>query len=289
LTVPPGRASDQNPAFSPDGLRLVYTRFDKGYNDGPAGLLILDLAGGQATRLTPAEDQDNVNLPGSAWSAVNGVIVFASDRMEADDLWTIAPDGSDLRRVTVHAGYPWYYEPSWSPDGAWIVFEASRPGDSPDGRVGEIWKVRSDGSDLTRLTTGFDDRQPNWSPAGDRILFQRRVPPGGWWDIHVIAPDGGDARNITSTPAVYEADGSWSPGGTCIVYSTQGGDMPAPGLSAISTDGGQPIRVTFSESHLDSAPSWSPDGEWIVFESRAAESEPASLWRIGVPEGVCHR
>jgi hypothetical protein len=67
LTTPPTGASDQNLAFSPDGSRLVFTRFDNGYNDGPAGLFLLDLGSLQVTRLTPEEDQDNVNLAG-AWS-----------------------------------------------------------------------------------------------------------------------------------------------------------------------------------------------------------------------------
>jgi TolB protein len=66
LTTPLAGASDQNPAFSPDGSRVVFTRFDRGYNGGPAGLFLLDLSSLQATRLTPVEDQDNVNLPGAA-------------------------------------------------------------------------------------------------------------------------------------------------------------------------------------------------------------------------------
>ncbi|MFQ5400739.1 MAG: hypothetical protein ACE5E7_14225 [Anaerolineae bacterium] len=47
-----------------------------------------------------------------------------------------------------------------------------------------------EGTGLTVLTdgpaTGVDDRQPNWSPAGDRILFQRRGPGSGDWDIYTI-------------------------------------------------------------------------------------------------------
>lgn len=284
LTTPPAGASDQNPAFSPDGSSLVFTRFEEGYNDGPAGLFLLDLNSGQISRLTPAEDQDNVNLPGAAWNAASDTIVFASDRSEADDLWRIAPDGSDLDRISTHTGLPWYIEPSWSPDGQWVVFEASRPGDSADGRVGEIWKIRSDGIDLTQLTSGFDDRQPNWSPAGDHILFQRRVLPDGQWDIFAIAPDGSDLQNLTDSPNIDETDASWSPGGSCIVYSTDNGGLPVPSIFII--DGGQQTQVTFSNSREDSAPSWLPDGKWIAFESHEGDA-PAALWRIAVPEDTC--
>jgi len=300
LTTPPAETSDQNPAFSPDGSRMLFTRFENGYNDGPAGLFPLDLDRGQATRLTPAEDQDNVNLPGAVWDAGSDRILFSSDRSEADDLWRIAPDGTDFDRITTHTGLPWYIEPSWSPNGQWIVFEASQPGDSEDGRVSEIWKVRADGTGLAQLTGssaspagetegGNDDRQPNWSPAGDRILFQRRALPDGQWDIYTIAPDGSGLQNVTDDPEADETDASWSPGGSCIVYSTAGGTLSVPNIFAIAASGGQPVRVTFSETREDGAPSWSPDGQWIAFESHEGEGEdsPSALWRIGVPEGAC--
>ena len=300
LTVPPGGASDQNPAFSPDGSRLVFTRFEEGYNDGPAGLFLLDLVSGSAVRLTSEEDQDNVNLPGAAWiSSLSsqgtregaGRIVFASDRLEADDLWRVAPDGSDLSRITSHDGPPWYIEPSWSPDGRWIVFEADD--DTPDDQQqGSIWKVRADGTELTPLTdgpgNGSDDRQPNWSPAGDRILFQRRIPGSDDWDIYTVAPDGSDVRQVTTTPS-GDTDASWSPEGICIVYSSDHGGLPVPNLFVIPADGGTPLRVTHDDAREDGAPSWSPDGVWIAFESHRSEDQesPSALWRIPVKETFC--
>lgn len=286
LTAPPSAASDQNPAFSPVGARLLFTRFDSGYNDGPAALFLLDLATGQVARLTPAEDQDNVNLPGSAWNPANNRIVFASDRMEADDLWRIAPDGSDFSRITHHDGIPWYIEPSWSPDGQWIVFEASQEGESEDGSVGKIWKVRTDGSGLTPLTSdpAFDDRQPNWSPTGDRILYQRRELPDGQWDIYTIDLQSSDLRNLTANPA-SDTDASWSPDGQWIVVSSDYGGLPVPNIFIYPLRGGAPLRLTTMATHEDGAPSWSPDGNWIAFESHPGQDEdtPAALWIIRAP------
>jgi Tol biopolymer transport system component len=289
LTTPPSGASDQNPAFSPDGLRLVFTRFDNGYNVGPAGLFLLGVSGGTTARLTPWEDQDNVNLPGAAWDGGSDRIVFSSDRAEADDLWRIAPDTTDFTRVTTHTSLLQYIEPSWSPDGQWIAFEGSQSGGSEDGRVGQVYKVRADGSGATLLTDGTDDdRQPNWSPVGNQILFQRRSLPDGQWDIYTIHPDGSGLQNVTNTPGVDETDASWSPDGTYIVYSTDDGSLPAPSIYIIPAVGGSPVRVTSSGTAEDSAPSWSPDGRWIAFESRPSPSEstPASLWRIAVPSSV---
>jgi TolB protein len=245
LTTLPSGASDQNPAFSPDGSRLVFTRFDSGYNVGPAGLFLFDLSSGTTIRLTPWEDQDNVNLPGAAWDGGSDRIIFSSDRAEADDLWHIAPDSTDFTRVTTHTGALQYIEPSWSPDGQWITFEGSQPGTSKDGRVGRVYKVRADGTELTLLTDGtYDDRQPNWSPTGGRILFQRRSLPDGQWDICTILPDGSGLQHVTHTSDVDETDASWSPDAFYIVYSTDNGSLPAPNIFVIPAAGGSPIRVT---------------------------------------------
>ena len=65
--------------------------------------------------LTRAPQHDNWS---PAWSPDGSRIAFASTREGGTlSLWTMAPDGSDLRRVTDgHGEYP-----DWSPDGllAW--------------------------------------------------------------------------------------------------------------------------------------------------------------------------
>jgi TolB protein len=56
--------------------------------------------------------------------------------------------------------------PSWSPDGRFLVFESWRHGDA------ELYLIAADGTREQRLTwTGGSDTHPSWSPDGLEILF----------------------------------------------------------------------------------------------------------------------
>ena len=91
-------------------------------------------------------------------------VVFYSLVEPEGQLHVVPADGTARpRRVTGDSASD--RVPRWSPDGEWIAAFSSR-----SGRGLQIWKIRSDGSDLTQLT----DRSTNtgfavWSPDGTRM------------------------------------------------------------------------------------------------------------------------
>ncbi|MBT2387678.1 PD40 domain-containing protein [Streptomyces sp. ISL-11] len=292
-----GGGSAQNPAFSPDGGSVLFTLFQDGYNKGAAALRVLSLAKGAAARpgtLLEETDRAAVNLPGTSWHPSAGV-TFASDRAGRDEVWVLPPGGKQPVRVTEHRGDSGYLEPSFSPDGRWIVFqesleeESADDGDRPSrSALGSLWKVRRDGREATRLLDGpgtrTDNRQPNWSPKGGRLVFQRRAHDSDDWALYVMNADGTGLRRLTDVPGEH-TDPSWSPDGRSVVFSSTAGGLDVPQIFVIPADGGgRPVRVTRSTGGYDGAPSWSPDGRWIAFEAHTGdEDRPTSLWRVPAP------
>ena len=80
--------------------------------------------------------------------------------------------------------------PSWSPDGRWLVFESRRHGDA------ELYVIGADGSGERRLTwSRGDDTHAAWSPDGSTIVFDSNRD--GAWNLYVIGPDGSGERRLT--------------------------------------------------------------------------------------------
>jgi len=275
--------SIQNPAWSPDGTEILFTRFRSGYNKEPADLLIIDLAT-SSIRTLVSDGSGNINLPGSSWNPITHKIVFASTRDPHDEIYTIDDTGKtgDEIRITDRSSEV-AYEPSFSPDGQWVVFESHQL--DVEG-YGVITKYKVDGSQPYQpLTDEKDDcRQPNWSPAGNLILYQKFFEDQ--WDIWTMNIDGSGKKRVTSGNE-DKTDASFSPDGKWIVYSSDEGDLEFANLFIIPVSGGESRRVTQYSNGYDGAPSWSPDGTKIAFESSQGdpdESEGTSLWIIDVPK-----
>lgn len=107
-------------------------------------------------------------------------------------------DGS-IQRVTQAHGDD--IDPSWSPDGRWLVISTarwSRRGDED----ADIAVVDPLTGTARPLTSGPDrDIQPKWSPDGTRILFMRQNVTTGSWGTCWIAQDGSvQACPVSSDP-----------------------------------------------------------------------------------------
>ncbi len=275
----------QNPAWSPDGQFLLFTRFRNGYNEEPADLYIINLQTAEVTQLV-ADGSGNVNLPGSVWDSAGNMIVFASSRDPHDEIFTIAADGNpgDEQKITQRAADQ-AYEPSFSPDGNFIVFESHVVDVEGDGKIVKKDLSQAIGSgfiDLTDPIVDGDCRQPNWSPAGDLILYQRFA--GGKWDIWVMDAADGSGKTKVTTDAGDNTDASFSPDGTEIVYSADNSELEHANLFIIPVGGGNPQRVTFNNGGYDGAPSWSPDGTKVAFESCSGDPDGSSGTTIWIME-----
>jgi TolB protein len=270
----------QNPCFSPDGTQIVLTRWARRYNEGLASVHVADAESGHVIARVSPRGATGVNLPGSCWNAPTDQIVFSLERDAPDWPYSASPNGTGLRRLVRLRGRI-AIEPSFSPDGRRIVFEVSKY--DAEGK-GSIYVAGVDGTGLRRLTSGSDDRQPNWSPTGDRIVFQRRE--GEVWDAWTVRPDAAGLRNVTRTRRYSETDIAWAPDGERLVFSTDEFRGQIAAVAVMDVDGGQRTRVTRAAGWYDGAPSWSPDGTTIAFESRRGDPDGSAgtrLYRIAAP------
>ncbi len=99
-----------------------------------------------------------------------GQIAFASQRTGTSQIYLINADGIDLHPITnLPEGA---CQPSWSPDGARLVFTSPCSHNTDSYRESSLYLINADGSDLTPLnSTPGGDFDPAWSPDGKHIAF----------------------------------------------------------------------------------------------------------------------
>jgi Tol biopolymer transport system component len=150
-------------AYAPDGKRIVYRTMGP---DG-TGLRVMNLEDRAVTTLT--EEYDNFPV----WSPRGDLIAFVR-RVDGDfEVFTIRPDGTDLRRLTHSKGNEGHL--AWSPDGEKIMFSSSRMGFKDEALYtaapqpyGDLFVMRYDGTQVEQLTDNqWEDAGPAWQPRKD--------------------------------------------------------------------------------------------------------------------------
>jgi Tol biopolymer transport system component len=126
----------------------------------------------------------------------------------------------------------------------------------------DIYLPRVGGLPPLRLTFhAAVDRDPAWSPDGQRIAFTSERD--GNAEIYVMAADGGNVTRLTNDAAADHRP-SWSPDGSSIAFvSERDGNAE---IYVMAADGSNETRLTQDPGH-DGGPDWSPSGDRIAFAS----------------------
>lgn len=165
------------------GPRVVFVS-NRGDDPDKTDLYVLDMETQEITSLNTGFDA--VVFP--QWSPDGRKILFAV--RDVWNLYTIAPDGSDLTQVTAFRSN----NADWSPDGSKIVFQSdhdNEPTDTPD-----IYTVDANGENLVELIDEpeFADFNPRWAGSGQIMFLSNRT---GSYEVFLINEDGSDVTQVT--------------------------------------------------------------------------------------------
>jgi Tol biopolymer transport system component len=190
----------------------------------------------------------------SSAQSVNDRIVFMSDRDGNREIYTMNPDGSDVRRLTNNNFQD--LQPSWSPDKTRIAFVSNRDGNFA------IYVMNIDGTGQRRISTDefAYHEYPAWSPDGRYIAYAS--DRAGSFDIYIMEANGNNPQRLTSGDT-YETEPAWSPDGRQIAYLQQVDG--AFEVFLVNTNGGTPQRLTQSGGGDYYSARWSPDGSRLAY------------------------
>jgi len=249
LPLTSGTGRNNRPAFSSDGTRIAYDRWQPGVN---IDLWTMPAGGGTPEQVTvdPGSSSQPSWFPGgerlafhadrdgrrSLWSidlgsreesflaelpedvfwarlSPDGTRVAYHSRTAGttDALWVMELAGGERRRLT-EDGYAASF-PCWSPDGEWLAFQSKHQGGS------RLSLIPSRGGEPVELVAAPGESWPySFFPDGDRIAFA--ALRDGEWNLWWVSRKSGEQRRLTASPRLneYLRYPLVSPGGDLLVY-----------------------------------------------------------------------
>jgi TolB protein len=138
---------DTEPTWSPTGRQIAFVS----NRNGAPHIFVMDAEGANVRQLTFGSMHTQPR-----WSPKGDLIAFTA-REGNHDVWAVATDGSNPRRLTAGPGDN--QGSAWSPDGRHLAFQSNRLGGW------QIFTMLADGSQQTPVTRGSVERtSPSWSP-----------------------------------------------------------------------------------------------------------------------------
>lgn len=252
--VPRSNSNDFNPMWVDN---TVYFLSDR---DGPVSLYACDVASKAVRRVVANTGLDLKNAsagPGAIVYEQFGTIHLVDTASGNDKRVDIRVSGdlpevrAGLRKVPASS----IQNAHISPTGARAVFEAR-------GEIITVPAQKGDARDLTN-TPGTAERDPAWSPDGQRIAWFSDA--SGEYALHISDQTANTQPKVINlgTPPSYYYTPRWSPDSSKIAYIDK--HMT---LWYVDVAAGRPVRVDadrFETPYIANDASWSPDGRWLAY------------------------
>ena len=194
--------------------------------------------------------------------APNGRLYFSSDRTGNFELWSVSPDGTDVRQLTNDPSAD--SVPFFSRDGRTIFFESDRTG------VIQIWRMNLDGTDQRQVTMDEGGLPLRISPDGAWLYYRsslkntlRRVSLETGQEELVLRSMG---RGIVISPDL-----------TRVAFSQR------QGLENVLTLASLPNGDTIKTWRITTAPNfahllWPVEGNYLAYVLTDEPREIGGLW-----------
>ncbi|HJZ12166.1 MAG TPA: protein kinase, partial [Acidobacteriota bacterium] len=270
-------AVEQYPDWSPDGNRIVFCREVSGLRK----LFLKNIRTGEEIPLTSG-DYDEIQ---PAWSPDGSrILVVRSQqtgvKLEHRDVFGIY-DGADIWSIDLETRKQSNllknaYNPSFSPDGKQLAFDASWAG------ARRIWIATAEGLNAQQVTSDVSEEishsRPRWSPGAKSIVFQNQERTK--FSVRVVDLA---SRKLSSLTDGFFSDFNpvWSTSGEYIYFSSQrsGGlniwripvserGEPTDAPQQVTVGAGQDVEMSISRN-----------GKLLAF---SILKQNADIWRLPV-------
>ncbi len=171
-------------SFTPDGKKLIFTRFDETVKDS-SNLWLYDFETKEKTLLTT-----DPGLQYSPHVSPDGkkVVYVAGKGWGTHEIWVLDLESKEKTRLTENETYD--LAPEFSPDRSKIAYSSNLMGNY------DIWMVDADGKNPHKITKPLGmESFPSWSPDGSRLVIASQK--GGNLQIWSIDLEGKDWKQLT--------------------------------------------------------------------------------------------
>lgn len=214
--------NDKGPKWSPDGKKILFSSIMPG--TGTRQVFLIDEDGANLRQVTHAKyaaEQPDW-FPDGQKIAYAGFEEDPQTKIAIKGIYTQSINGGTPNLLTPPSVYP--YNPSVTPDGNKIVFEANW---AYGNQAGGLFMVNADGTEFIQLTWG-GDYNPDISPDGEKMAFSSiRSSNNNLFQSIYVTEEHKVGASVTSQDInrASNEDPAFSPDSKKIIYAYKEGEM----------------------------------------------------------------